>query len=186
MTNEELYTAANNYKVYPGDFVEQFGSFYVAVSKDHFTTLGRRKRVLKSEDTSLTHFSIIRRMINYGLLTARLLTDAEDVLPEPQVKYLETVADGAIWKLQNSLGSPISTDRQLNEWNEEVLLIWDSETDVDLASIPIEDYFQAYVDVFTDSTSNPTNVSRKLADKLTELVKKFKVFKAEGDNDEES
>lgn len=174
---EELFISADKYPVYRGDFVVDYlGTTYEALFKNKVvSTDGVLVEVTPDKTFELSPFSIIKRMMTYGLLNASLLINAEDALPDPLIDYLEYVLSVANSEVQTMLNTKHSIGYHRRRVGEcEYMFVLDSDTDESLSGIPIWDWFQMFVTAFTDSMVTPLTVARRLADEFYALLLKYK------------
>lgn len=167
----------NKYPVYLGDYVKDvFGDYYEVLSRDTFRPASENKVVMlhDTEHLILSPFSIIRRMITYGLLNSLLLLDAEAVLVEDLLDYYDRVGREARDLLSSAMKHEIAYDRRDNVGRYGKMLIYDVPTDKTLVSIPLYEWFNAYIEAIQDPKSTPENVARRLAAILFDLTEKHK------------
>lgn len=174
--NEVLFVDRNGYPVFKGDYVESaYGSFCIATAKDAAKTVGGKERRIDPNLYNLTMFQIIRRLITSGLLTARLMLDAESVLVEDQLTYLESIVSAALTKIWHKIGVDFRLQRKDNVGVDGVYVFYDSETDIDVSAIPLEEYFQVFIDAFSAEKATPITVKTLVADDLFRLIKKYRI-----------
>lgn len=184
---EELFVSSDKYPVYRGDYVKDlYGNYYRVISADTLQVASGKKRekILPDSQLELSDFSIIRRMITYGLLNSSLLLDADDVLTEGLLDYLEGVSLDAKDLLRKKLATVIEYDRRNYLGDCGRLIIYDTATNVTISSIPLDEWFEDFVAAFIDETSTPKNIAKKLADKIFESTKKHKDDIIEGEDNE--